>query len=210
MSNDKSVFGISLEDYSFPRYFPSYRPYVGSKEEAMLFAERLAGNMYAATRYEKLIQGIRNYDENPHTIYEIAGQKHQVMTPMEEVYRRELTLEGHRWEYQSARGSLYNLEADRIWVSQIVVRNERWALRCSKAAFEGLRIMVPGIGDVYLNGEVKGFPGMIYYQDDTHYMSLYITQKQYQVSQLDEAIQDIEGVYGLDLTDVSRDSIGEG
>lgn len=205
------IYAVFLEDYSCPRYVSTYRAYVGTMDDILKFADRLESLEGMAKRYEKLIHGIRHYEEEPRARHVINGFESYIMVPAEEVYRREFLLKKHRWNHEAHDGTVYPVRADEVWISQIVVQVGDCYMRFSRAYFENLQVFYQGAGWVKTEKYAKGFPGMVYKEDDITYLTLYGDEDvQYELSKKEKAIGDVHGWMDYDMHHVMRDIIGEG
>lgn len=211
--NKEQLYMVMLEDYSKPRYLEGGRPYVGTRDELEAFADKLDGNPYTTQRYKDLIQGIRHYDTDPTAQHNVGGLSYQVMQPVEEVYRREFTLENHKWTYETCQENLYRVSADLVGISQILVKMDNYYLRCSRAIFYGLQVAYPHAGWVQLLDDIFGFPEMIQLEDREGprlSMSLAIGQRLYGLNNKEAAYNSMAGLLDYDMTDVTRDILAMG
>lgn len=211
--NKEQLFMVMLEDYSKPRYRAGGRPYVGTKAELEAFADRLEGRWDVRARYKDLIQGIRQYDTSPDAVHYAGGVAYQIMRPVEEVYRREFTLENHKWTYETCQENLYRLSADLVGISQILVKGDSFYLRCSRARFVGLAVSYLRSGWLHLLDGTFGFPEMIQLEDKEgprYSMSLSIGQQAYFLDDKDAAYESMTGLLDYDMTDVTSDIMAMG
>lgn len=152
--------------------------YVGTQKEIFQFVNRLAQTA-DASRYQEFIERVRRYAVGD---YSLLPGDHVYLPPLHSVKefgRKEYTLEDHKWIYHSPITDYeYLMKADLVWVSYVIIQEQRNVVRYERAVFENLSISTPGIGWVR-NIEGGGTPGVTYVEHHQHddsyttHMSLY-------------------------------------
>ena len=208
--NSEKMYELVLEDYSFPRYASAVKPYYGTMDDIINLMVRLADNDWTRTRYQETIDAAEYYvldDEITHTV---AGQVLPVLTPVQEVYRFETQLHNLRWNYTAFGGAVYPCWATEIDVCQSLICTERGYERCIRASISGLNICYHSTGWTTPGGVIKGFPGIVTWDEQCHKLNLFVSQAHYEFNELATATADVVDVNTINLAAIMADILAEG
>lgn len=207
--NNTNNYCLTLEDYSYPRYSSVVRRYFGEMEDVEELMEGLRSDDWTRTRYWETLEAFDYYEEDDTVTHVAAGTEFQLLEPMEMLATQDAVLENHSWNCTGYSGAIFPLYAQKISVSQILLRGEDDMLyRCIKAEFEGLHICMPGMGWYAPGSDIKGFPRMIKYENHAHKMQMYVEEACYNVDDLMNALQDMQAIEKIDLAEACCDILG--
>ena len=210
MLEKKQIYEICLENYYYPRYASVTKSYYGTREDIDHLMAHLAQNPWTAMRYQETIAAVENYDLDNQTTHRIVGQEFPILTPVQEICRFETTLSDHKWNYKSYNGSVVACCAKQIHVCQILIQDGDGFERCLSASTEHLGICLHSPGWCYVNGILRGFPGIVTWDGDhTHKMHLFASQEHYTPDQLAQARADLTDPDRIDLSVLMADIFGE-
>ena len=210
MFTKEKLFKLSLEDYSYPRSMSTIKSYYGSMESMIEFLNRMEDDSLVATRYKETLDAAEYYDLDNELTHTVAGTTEPIFTPVEELSRLETTLYNKEWVYEAYNGQLYPCRADSIYMRQSMVETEDGYELCVQANITGLQICYPGIGWMFPNGVIKGFPYMVTFDGTSHCMALASTAKFYEFEESDVAYADALNPNAVDLSVLVEDILAEG
>ena len=150
------------------------------------------------------------YDLDNEQTHTVAGQSMPIFTSVKEISCLETVREDTEWDYRAYSGIIYPCYASSIVMRQSLIQTENGYELCVQANITGLQICYPGIGWICPNGTIKGFPGMVTFNDNTHHMTLSVSQKHYDYEEYELAVADAINPYAVDLSALVADIIAEG
>lgn len=209
MYKENQLYCLMLEDYFYPRTASVAKSYYGTLENMLDLSDILCENEWTFRRYHELICGLEQYDGMQEICNDVTGIAYPLLTPMTEVYRHKITLTDHNWIGIGFSGAYCSLTADCVEATQILLKTDTGYRRCMRAAFTNLRICIPNLGWVYLNGATKGFPGIVSHESETTTMSLFVDQQYYPYEDLAQAVLDAQDPERINLAAVIGDILGE-
>lgn len=204
------MYRICLEDYSYPRYAAVARPYFGTMEDITDLTAYLSGNEWTNQRYGEITRGVSCFAQNPNVTHRVVGQKHRLLTPVEELDRKTFTLEDKRWLHFGYSNACYPMRAPHMDVCQVLLRDGDSLYRCAKVTFDKVQICFQNLGWLSPDYTVKGFPGQIRVDGyENHSMRLFMLMKQYPMMQVRRAMEDMSDFSREDLAQLGNDFLGE-
>lgn len=210
MFTKDQIYELNLEDYSCPRYTSAIKPYYGTMDEIIEFMIRLENHPEAYSRYKETLDAAEYYDLDNDVTHTIAGQTLPILNPVEEISRLETIRQDARWEYKAYNGTLYPCYASEIEMRQSLVETKLGYELCVQANITGLLVCFPGIGWMCPNSFIRGFPGMVSFEDNTHHMALAVSQMHYEFDERDLAMADATNPNSVDPACLVADIIAEG
>ena len=210
MLQKDQIFELYLEDYSLPRYMPAAKSYYGTMSEIIDFMIKLEDNAQTATRYKETLDAAEFYDLDNEATHTVAGMTLPIFTPVKELSRLETTMEDVCWEYNTFNRACFSCYASSVELSQFLIETPDSYELCVQANITGLQIHYPGLGWVFPNGAIHGFPGMVSFDENTHRLALAVSQKSYTLDKLDCAMADALNPHYADLSCLVADIIAEG
>ena len=207
--NDKQIYEISLEDYSFPRYMSITKSYFGTKNDITDLIDHLRSDGSIRTRYNETIDAFLNYEEDKIPVHSVAGRVFPILTPVQEISRFETKLEDHEWLYTTRNSEVYPFQADTVDICQILVRRKTDYVRCLRVQVSNLSICRHGMSWVCPGDGIYGFPGIITQDGERHSMRLFAPQQHYRLDSLARATADLADIKKLKLSIFSEDMLGE-
>lgn len=210
MITKDQIFELNLEDYSCPRYLPAIKYYYGTMDEIIDFMVRLEDNPDTCSRYKEMLDAAERYTLDNVPTHTVAGQALPIFTPVQEISRLETIRKDARWEYKTHNGTSYACRAPKIEICQTLVETKSGYELCVQANITGLQIRYPGIGWLCPNGNIKGFPGMVTFSNNTHHMALAVSQFNYNLDEYDLAMADAMDPHSVNLSCLVADILGEG
>ncbi|MBQ9762020.1 MAG: hypothetical protein IJV82_02975 [Oscillospiraceae bacterium] len=209
MFKEKQIYCIMLEDYYYPRTASVAKAYYGTFEDVLGLTHFLAEDDGTRRRYQELIEKVEFYDCIHGGSHVVAGVEYPLLTPMVEVCRYESVLMDHNWNGIGFSGAYCSFTADRVVVTQVLLKTNIGYRRCLKASFTNLRTCIPNWGWTCLNGATKGFPGVVTHVDNSTCMNLFIDQQYYSFGELAQAVADMMDPERINLVAVMGDIVGE-
>lgn len=209
MNEASLMYSVMLEDYYYPRMASVAKAYYGTLEDWSDFSQTLSDNPWTARRYGDLICQLDEYDGSQEIRNTVAGVQYPLLVPMQEVCRYRLTLTDQNWIGIGYSGAYSSFAAERVEVTQILLRTQDGYRRCMKAAFTNLRTCIPHRGWVHINSATKGFPGVFGHENMTTTMNLFVDQQHYPFEDFAQALADVKDPERIDLTITSGDIIAE-
>ena len=208
MTEEMTMYGIRLEDYSSPRFEGKTTLYCGSKEEV----ERLLGNLeeknWVKARYASMLQAFQHPNQKQYSLFDKTYPTKHLLRML---YAQEDFFAGHIWEYNADDGSIYHLYAKQMIVSRILARDSEYIYRFIRARITDLEVNIQGRGWVKLKDQFQGFPGVYSFVDDQHIMNLYICNDVYEVCNEDTAFRQIKEMDDdEELEFITKDLLAEG
>ena len=211
MFNQDTIYEISLEDYTLPRYMSGIRTYYGTEGDIRDLMDRLRNSdTGAAVRYNETIKAVDFYDLDDTITHTVAGQMLPILKPVEEICRFETQLSDQRWSYTAYDGVTIPCYASRMDVSQCLIATDSGYKRCVKADVFGFSVYQHGLGWVSPTYQIKGFPGMVLFDKEKASVTLYAAQQTYGPDELQEARADTVDPDRIRLSVIVADIIGEG
>lgn len=208
--NNKQLYEIRLEDYSFPRYASKVKSYFGARDDIDKLIAYLKDDDNLRVRYSETIEAAETYDGTNVPIHNVAGQMFPILISVQEVCRFETQLADQSWTHMTHDGQSYPCKAATVDICQNLIRTETGYERCFKARVSGLCVCFQGPGWARINNSIWGFPGVITWDDGDHTLNLFVSQAHYDFSELDAATADVGNVQKIDLSVISADILGEG
>ena len=210
MTNNEKMYKITLEDYSFPRYTSAVKSYYGTMDDIINLMVHLADNDCTRTRYQETIDAAEYYDLDNEIMHTVAGQAFPILTPVQEVCRFETQLINQCWDYTTFSGAVYPCWAAQVDVCQTLIRTESGYERCLRASISGLSICHHGTGWTTPGNVIKGFPGVVTWDEQCHKLNLFVSQAHYEPDDLKKATGDMVDESAINLSMVMADIIAEG
>lgn len=210
MFKKDQIFELALEDYSCPRYMPAIKSYYGSMSDIIEFMIRLEDNPATNSRYKETLDAAEFYDLDNEQTHMVAGQSLPIFTPVKEISRLETAQQDVEWKYKAYNGTMYPCQASDIVMRQSLIETESGYELCVQANITGLQVCYPGIGWICPNSTIKGFPGMVTFNDNTHYMALSVSQTHYDYEEYELAVVAAMNPRSVDLATLVADIIAEG
>lgn len=208
--NNKQLYEIRLEDYSFPRHMSAVKSYYGTMDNITALAEHLNADDDTRVRYNETIEAVKNYDGTNVPVHNVAGHEVPILIPVREISRFETQLTDQSWFYLAHGNEVYPCRADTVDVCQILIRTSSDYVRCLRAEVSNLLICYHILGWIQHNDLTKGFPGIITPDGDRHIMNLFAPIKHYTLDQQAQATADMAAINKNDLSVFSADMIGVG
>lgn len=209
MINQNQFYKMYLEDYRNPRMYRETRAYYGKLEDFLGLAARLSEKKEAAICYADTIEAMESYYLDQNITHWMAGRMYPLLTPVDEICRYDTILENQKWEYHAISGAVCALRAKRVRVSQILIQTEDGFERCIKANFTGLEVCIPGMGWYCPNVAIRGFPGVVTWDENVHTVHLFSTQCRYRFEEREQALKDITDIGKIRLEAAVGDIFGE-
>ncbi len=210
MFTKDQIFELALEDYSCPRHMPAIKHYYGAMDEIIEFMIRLEDNEAWCVRYKETLDAAEFYDLDNDATHTVAGQTLPIFVPVKEISRLEATRQDARWEYKAYNGSHYPCYASKIEMRQSLVETPTGYEFCVHANLTGLQVCYPGIGWICPNGTIKGFPGMVTFDGNTHHLALAVSQAHYDFDEYDQAMAAAINPNSVNLDRIVADILAEG
>ena len=212
----EQLYGVTLRDYSLPRYVEAVKLHLGTRKDFLDLADRLEGFDELNPYFRDLRNGILTYPNNPDARLTVGGTQYPVMIPMTEICRREVTLTDHMWIHkpQYSRNA-YLMKAKSIWLTYILAEYEGRLFRAYKASFDCLAASMAGIGWICPGNDLRSFPGMSHYEhygntesEMTHF-KLYVVEKAFPVgTNVEDAVNSMPGMLDVDLSAIVSATTG--
>ena len=210
MTESNIIFGLTLEDYSVPRFKSNVSLYGGNREEINRFIENLSQKQWTRERYDQIIQAVKGADKKNNLTYHLCGADYPAYQPMQILYSQEDFLKKHNWGCSTYDGSIYWFYAAQIIVSYIIAKGAEDIYRFIRVRFTDLQVNLQGHGWVRLKDKMEGFPCVYSYENGQHVMNLYICDKTYGEYDENKAIRELKNQQEIDLSKVTQDLIAEG
>lgn len=210
MMNNEKIYEITLEDYSFPRYASEVKSYYGTLDDIINLMVRLSDNDWTRTRYQETIEAAEYYDLDNEITHTVAGQVLPILTPVREICRFETRLNNQHWDYTTTGGVVYPCWAYEVEVCQSLIQTENGYERCLRATLSDLSFCHQSVGWLNVNNAIKGFPGVVTFDDNCHKLNLFVSQHHYEFDELDAATADVVNVNTINLAAIMADIIAEG
>lgn len=209
--NNRQLYKIYLEDYSFPRHASFVKAYYGTQDDIVNLITQLADNNWTNTRYKETIEAAYSYDtEKESPFHTVAGQVFPFLTPVQEVCRFETQLTDQRWKYTAYGDKLYPCWASVVDVCQNLIRAEDGYERCVKACISNLHVCYHNSGWTLPNSTIKGFPGIVTWDGECHTLNLFVSLAHYDLDDLATATADVSDTSLIDLSAITADILAEG
>jgi hypothetical protein len=123
----------------------------------------------------------------------------------------EAVLEEPRWQHTAYSDAVYAMQAETAYVSQLLLECQDGTLiRCAKVSFENLMLCAHGFCWCNVQEYIRGFPGIVTWDQPMHNGHLYVQLCTYSKDQLGDAMKDLHTVTGNDLSALTQDILGEG
>lgn len=207
MTESNLMYGITLENYSSPRYTSDVSLYCGTREELDSFLENLSGKDWTESRYAPMLGAFQDPSERTYSLF---GKDYPVEHRLQLLYTQEDFLKDHEWTCCTDDDSIYHLYASKVIVSRILAQDSEQIYRFLRARFTGLQVNLQGQGWVELKDQFIGFPGIYSYENNQHVMNLYICDAVYETYDERIAMQNMKKSDTIDLLNAMQDILGEG
>lgn len=202
-------YKLYLEDYRYPRIYGEVRPYFGTMEDILGLAERLSGFEGTAIRYRDTIDAIESFHLDPNVEHWMVGRRYRLLEPMEEICRYDIVLRDLDLGCSTFEETYYRVRAEEVRVSQILLQCEEGFVRCLRANYLQLQVGIPKMGWYYPGWNIRGFPGMVTWENDVHTQHLYVEQCTYAPEERELAMKEITDPDKIQLSLALGDIIGE-
>lgn len=108
MTEETTMYGITLEDYSAPRFEGKTTLYCGSKAELECLFVYLEEKSWVKARYTSMIQAFQDPHQKQYSLFDKTYPTTHVLRML---YAQDDFFVDHIWEYNADDGSIYHLHA---------------------------------------------------------------------------------------------------
>ena len=141
----------------------------------------------------------------------MAYQTQPLLVQEELIAYEDFSFENPRWEHINIWGSPRQLKASSVDVSQIVVRQGKWYIRCIRPVFKSLMYRNPSAPVSEwrpVGNRFWGHPHLMEVRGEYTYSRLFIRQAVYDDEQ--DAIRDLKDESKIDFSPVFDEIFGDG
>ena len=210
MTEENVMFGITLEDYSKPRFENGVSLYCGNKGELSTYLNMLGGKQWTKDRYAQILKAFSNMDSENKPKYHLCGKDYSAYPPLQMIYSQVDYLRNHHWDCCTHDDSIYHLYAPQVIVNQVLVKDYDYLYRFIRVKIRGSQVNIQGHGWVELKDQFQGFPCIYSYKDGWHVMNLHICDEIYDWDEDQKAISELKNMDEPDLLNITRDLLAEG
>ena len=207
-------YELVLEDAACPSFCSFTKSFHGNLSDIKGLMEALAGDNERGY-HNRILNAFQAWEQgNLDVTHSPAYHECKLLTPEEVIDYEDFTFQNVIWQHTNIWGFIYELKADTIDVSQIVVKKDSHYIRCIRPVFENLAMRssespIPQmlewrpVGDMFW-----GYPHMMVLQGRYTYPRLFINQKYY--TDIQEAIHDLRDETKIDYSVVCEEIFGDG
>ena len=149
-------------------------------------------------------------DPRNHPGYLLFDKEFPAVKRYKMIIGQEHVQENCTWNFVTQDESIFCFRASEVVVDRILVKDESNIYRFIGALAVNLKVNLQGKGWVSIQDDMQGFPCVYYHEDNKHIMSLYICNKIYTLDQIAEAVEGIKNFDECELSDITKDIVGEG
>lgn len=207
-------YALVLDDCACPSFYSGAKSYHGRLEDIrglMSALEADNDNGY----HNEVLKAFYAWEQGDLKVtHKVAYQDRRLLTPEEVIGWEDFSYDHSIWQHTNIWGCVNELQADAIDVSQIVLKQGDWYLRCIRPVFRDLMVRKPEapitqmrewepVGDRFW-----GYPHMMVQHGKYTYPRLFMDLQHY--SDLSDAIRDLKDASKIDYATVMDEVFGDG
>lgn len=207
-------YKLVLREYACPSFCTFSKPFHGKLSDIKGLMEALADDNERGY-HDELLSAFRAWELGDLDVtHNVAYQEYQLLTPEEVIDHEDFSFENVIWQHANIWDSIYELKADTIDVSQIVMKRDNLFIRGIRPVFKKLMVRcpevpIPQLRDWDLVGDkFFGNPHMMVARGEYTYPRLFMEQATYE--SLEEAIRDLHDETKIDFSVVCDEIFGDG
>lgn len=204
-------YELSLDDYSSPSFCSSAKPFHGRLSDIQSLIDALASDNQKGI-HDELIAAFAAFQKGDHNVsLRVAYQTQPLLVQEDLIAYEDFSFENLSWEHINIWGSPRQLKASSVDVSQIVVRQGKWYIRCIRPVFKSLMYRNPSAPVSEwrpVGNRFWGYPHLLEVRGEYTYSRLFIQQAVYEDEQ--DAIHDLKDESKIDFSPVCDEIFGDG
>lgn len=205
---------IELKDCACPSFCSFTKPFHGRLSDIKGLMEALAGDNEKGC-HDEILDAFRAWEQGTSEVtHKVTYRECRLLTAEELIACEDRTFENVIWKHTNIWDVVYELKAESIDVSQIVVKQEDRYIRCIRPVFENLMVRTPDapiarmrqwrpVGDRFW-----GYPHMMVLQGRYTYPRLFMEQGHF--FDPEEALRDLKDETKIDFAVVMEELFGDG
>lgn len=207
-------YALVLDDCACPSFCSAPKAFHGRLSDIRGLVEALA-NDNADGHHNEVLNAFHAWEQGDlDVMHRVAYSNHKLLTQEEVVAQEDYALKHTVWQHTNIWGCVNELQADAIDVSQIVLKQGDWYLRCIRPVFRDLMVRTPEapitqmrewkpVGDRFW-----GYPHIMVQHGKYTYPRLYMDLQHY--SDLSDALRDLKDASKIDYATVMDEVFGDG
>lgn len=207
-------YELVLYNYSCPSFCSSAKSFHGMLSDIKALMDALAADDESG-HHDHILNSFRAWEQgDTEATHRVAYHEYRLLTPEEVIEYEDYTFENVIWQHTNIWGCFYEMKADTVDISQIVVKQGNRYIRCIRPVFKDLMVRIPDtqipelaewkpVGDRFW-----GYPRMMARQGRYTYPRLYVLQEYY--NDMAEAVTDLYDETKIDYAAVCEEIFGDG
>ena len=210
---DSDLYEFNLEDYTLPGFCSGDKQYYGTIADMQKLIDNLESDEKIKEDHQDTIAAFNAFKNgNLNAVHIVAYNNRILGRPVKYVAFSNQTIENKSWDHRNTYGFLYHMKAEKIDVSQLVIKlGPKEFVRVARATFKNL-VYENDFGPHVLR-TYWGFPYMITNSadEDENVISsnqLYTIEQTY--NNVDDALTDLYNPEKISFTEILNDIFADG